>query len=193
MDAGGHWGNESNWTGYIVPSGPAITAIFSNNITGDRVVTNDAPRTVGNLVFGDADPSSLGGWTLAGASPLTLQVSSGAPVVNVSALGAGKSALIACPLAGIQGLAKAGNGTLILSGSNSYSGGTAVNGSSGTTVSLAVANGSLETPSISNWYYQNTSGGNAYNFNAVSGFGWTFGTSAGIDHNSGTWYAAGAC
>ena len=192
VDAGGHWGNESNWTGYIVPSGPAITAIFSNNITGDRVVTNDAPRTVGNLVFGDADPSSLGGWTLAGASPLTLQVSSGAPVVNVSALGAGKSALIACPLAGIQGLAKAGNGTLILSGSNSYSGGTAVNGSSGTTVSLAVANGSLETPSISNWYYQNTSGGNAYNFNAVSGFGWTFGTSAGIDHNSGTWYAAGA-
>ncbi|MCX6893043.1 MAG: autotransporter-associated beta strand repeat-containing protein [Verrucomicrobia bacterium] len=192
VDAGGNWGNESNWTGYIVPSGPAITAIFSNNITGDRVVTNDAPRTVGNLVFGDADPSSLGGWTLAGASPLTLQVSSGAPVVNVSALGAGKSALIACPLAGIQGLTKAGNGTLILSGSNSYSGGTAVNGSSGTTVSLAVANGSLETPSISNWYYQNTSGGNAYNFNAVSGFGWTFGTSAGIDHNSGTWYAAGA-
>ena len=192
VDAGGNWGNESNWTGYIIPSGAAITAIFSNNITGDRVVTNDAPRTVGNLVFGDADSSSPGGWTLAGASPLTLQVSSGVPVVNVSALGAGKSAVIACPLAGTQGLTKAGNGTLILSGSNSYSGGTTVNGASGTTGSLAVANGSFETPSISNWFYQNTSGANTYNFNAVSGFGWTFGTNAGVDHNSGTWYAAGA-
>ena len=119
VDASGNWSNSNNWTGYIIPAGIASTAIFSNNITGDRVVTNDATRTVGNLVFGDADPSSPGGWTLAGASPLTLQVSSGAPVVNVSALGAGKSAVIACPLTGIQGLTKAGIGTLILSGSNS--------------------------------------------------------------------------
>ena len=191
-DSGGNWGNESNWTAYIIPSGTAITAIFSNNITSDRVITNEAVRTIGNLVFGDADSSSPGGWTLAGVSPLSLQVSSGVPVVSVSALGAGKSAMIACPLAGTQGLAKFGNGTLILSGSNSYSGGTTLNAAFGMTGSLAVANGSFETPPISNWLYQNTSGANTYNFNAVSGFGWTFGTSAGIDHNSGTWYAAGA-
>ena len=138
------------------------------------------------------NPTSGGSWTLAGASPLTLQVSSGVPVVNVNVLGAGKTALIACPLAGAQGLTKTGNGTLILSGSNTYNGGTIVNGALGTTYSLAVTNGSFESPSISNWYYQRTSGANTYNFNAVSGFGWTFGTNAGMDHHSGTWYAAGA-
>ncbi|MEI6197580.1 MAG: autotransporter-associated beta strand repeat-containing protein, partial [Verrucomicrobiota bacterium] len=168
VDAGGNWGNGSNWTAYLIPSGTAITAIFSNNITGDRAVTNDAPRTVGNLVFGDVNPASGGSWTIAGASPLTLQVSNGVPVVNVNALGAGKSAMIACSLAGTQGLTKAGNGSLILSGSNSYSGATTVNGPPGTTSSLSVTNGSFESPSISNWFYQNTSGANTYNFNAVS-------------------------
>jgi autotransporter-associated beta strand protein len=192
LDAGGNWSSESNWTAGIIPAGTSITALFLYNITGDRVVTNDAPRTVGNLVFGDANSGSPGGWALAGASPLTLEVGSGAPEVNVSVMGAGKSAVIACPLAGAQGLTKAGTGTLILSSSNSYSGGTTVNGVSGTSGSMTVVNGSFEVPGIASWAYQNTSGANTYDFNAVSGFGWTFGTGAGIDHNSRTWYAAGA-
>jgi len=56
-----------------------------------------------------------------------------------------------------------------------------------------VRNGSFETPLVASWAYQNTSGAaNTYNFNGATGFGWVLGTSAGIDHNSGTWYAPAA-
>ncbi len=51
-------------------------------------------------------------------------------------------------------------------------------------------NGSFETPLIANWAYQGASGAaNTYNFNGATGFAWVLGASAGIDHNSGTWYA----
>ena len=96
--------------------------------------------------------------------------------------------------AGALTLVKVGAGTLTLSGNNSYSGGTTINGVSGTTgTSLTVVNASFEVPAISNWDYQNTSGAaNTYNFNGMSGFGWTFGTGCGLDHNSGTWYTLAA-
>jgi hypothetical protein len=54
-------------------------------------------------------------------------------------------------------------------------------------------NGSFETPLVANWAYQSTGGAaNTYNFNAATGFAWSLGASAGIDHNSGTWYSVAA-
>lgn len=54
-------------------------------------------------------------------------------------------------------------------------------------------NGSFETPLLANWAYQSTSGAaNTYNFNGATGFAWVLGASAGIDHNSGTWYTPAA-
>ena len=107
VDSSGNWSGTNNWTGGSVPSGISSTAIFSNNITGDRFVTNDAKRTVGNLVFGDGDPSSAGSWTLTGSAalPLTLAVSNGTPAIAVGTLGGGKTVTIGTTLAGTQGLA----------------------------------------------------------------------------------------
>lgn len=42
------------------------------NLTTDLTVTVDSTRTIGNLIFGDIAASSPGGWTLGGASTLTL-------------------------------------------------------------------------------------------------------------------------
>ncbi len=101
-----------------------------------------ATVTAGGFTFASNGYSlSSGTVTLDGATP-TLTVSS-----------AGHTATIASELAGTSGLTKSGSGTLILTGSNSYSGGTTVSagtlqvGSGGTAGSLgsgAIAvNGSL--------------------------------------------------
>ena len=126
VDAGGNWSDTNKWSGGNVPIGIGSTAVFRNDITGDRIVTNDAPRVIGNLVFGDADTNSAGGWTISGSSGLTLHVSNGTPLVSIGALAAGKSVTISAPLAGTQGLALNAAGTLMLSGTNTYSGPTTI-------------------------------------------------------------------
>jgi autotransporter-associated beta strand protein len=126
VDADGLWSAEANWSGGTVADEVGATANFSTvNITEDRTVSLDSPRTVGALVFADASTPSHG-WTLDNnASPtnvLTLEQTTGVPTITVNNLGAGKETNISLSLAGTQGLNKGGVGTLVLSGNNTISG-----------------------------------------------------------------------
>jgi hypothetical protein len=61
----GLWSTTSNWGGGVVANGSGLTANFNNiDLTADRTVSLDFPRTVGNLIFGDAAPASAAGWIL---------------------------------------------------------------------------------------------------------------------------------
>ena len=124
--SGGSWPLASNWLHGAVGSGTDVTADFStlDLSGGSAAVTLDGARTVGGLIFGDTSISH--DWTLAtgGAGPLTLDVTSGSPAINV----ANRTATISAVVTGSDGLSKTGNGTLVLSTIPLYTGATTVNG-----------------------------------------------------------------
>ena len=92
-------------------------AVFGT--AGGEVTIGPAGITAGNGVSFEAD-----GYVVAGG-PLTL---SGATLlVNEVEVVPGATATIAAEVAGSAGLSKTGTGTLVLSGDNTYTGGTAVN------------------------------------------------------------------
>jgi autotransporter-associated beta strand protein len=120
-NASGVWGVIANWSDGI-PNGPDAVADFSTlNPPADSTVTNEAPRTVGSLLFGDTTPGN--NWALTG-SALTLVVSSGPPQINVS----NQTATISAVLGGGQGFTKSGAGTLALNNTNNYTGATIISG-----------------------------------------------------------------
>ena len=110
----GDWEEPSNWASNNIASGFDKTATF--NAAADATVTLNGGLTIGNLTFDVAD------YTLAGTGPLTLD-SSGTPIVSVAS---GRSATISTNIAGFYGLEKTGDGTLVLTGMKSYTGGTVV-------------------------------------------------------------------
>ncbi len=125
------WSVAGNWQDDVVADGTDATAAFNTlDITVDNTVHLDAPRTVGNLIFGDTVTNSAAGWTLGnngnGANLLTLAGS--APTITVGALADGKTAAVDVNIIGTDGLTKAGGGTLSLNHTNNYSGVTAVSG-----------------------------------------------------------------
>lgn len=140
-DANGTWitdGNAlwsdadtGNWTDGIVADGAGYTADFSTiDITLDRSVSLAAARTIGTIVFGDLDAAtSAAGWTLNdnGNSANILTLDGTTPTITVNALGTGRVVTISAKIAGTLGLTKDGAGMLGLTGSNTYSGGTAIN------------------------------------------------------------------
>jgi hypothetical protein len=168
VDANGNWGNSNNWSSVIVPSGISSSAIFSNGITASRVVTNEITRTVGNLIFGDASPGSPAGWTLSGASGLTLQVSNGTPNIALGPLGAGASLTLAVPLAGNQGLAVNGVGNLNVTATNNYTGATTLGATPGGSLSVMINGGKISSAGTVTVQTNVTLGGNGVIVGAVS-------------------------
>jgi autotransporter-associated beta strand protein len=118
-DASGDWNDATEWSGGAVANGAAYTADFSTvNITADRTVMLDQPRSIGTLKFGD--PSGAQDWTL-GSYGDALTLDSGSSAVP-SIVVAQNTATIATLLAGTSGFAKSGAGTLVLSNANSLFG-----------------------------------------------------------------------
>lgn len=118
--AGGSWPAAGNWLIGAIGSGTGIVADFSTlNPVANATVTLDGARTIGGLMFADTTPSH--NWTLATGSggPLTLATTAGAPTINV----ANQETTVSAVLAGAQGLVKTGDGTLVLSGANTFTGG----------------------------------------------------------------------
>ena len=122
--AGGSWPTVANWSNSTAVSGISSIADFSVlDLTANAAVTLDGARTVGTLVFGDTTPSH--NWTLStGTSgPLTLNTTTGNPVVTVN----NQTATFNLVVAGTKGLIKNGPGTLALGGINTFTGGLTVN------------------------------------------------------------------
>ena len=127
----GLWSDALNWEDGVIPNGSGATADFgARDIDGDTAVELDSARTIGRLVFGDADQASPGKWTLgnngnpANAVTLasvglpTIQVNfSGAPAQSnpdIAIAGAAFPATIAATVNSSTGLTKSGWGTAIL-------------------------------------------------------------------------------
>ncbi|HEX8144064.1 MAG TPA: Ig-like domain-containing protein, partial [Pyrinomonadaceae bacterium] len=128
---GGLWSASGNWLSGVVANGANSTADFNTiNLTANNTVRLDFSRTIGNLTFGDTSTTTAASWTLDGngdpSNGLTLSVTSGTPTITVNALGAGATATIATPILSSAGLTKAGPGTLVLTGTNTYGGPTSI-------------------------------------------------------------------
>ncbi len=122
--AGGSWASPANWSFGLTADGVGANAGFSTlNLSNDALVTLDGARTVGKLVFSDTNPSHNWLVTSGSGGSLTLDVTTGMPMITVS----NQTTTLAVSLVGGKGFSKEGAGTLVLSGSNNYSGGTVIN------------------------------------------------------------------
>jgi autotransporter-associated beta strand protein len=121
---GGSWGNPANWSAGSVAGGSGSTEWFNTlTLTANATITLDGGRTVGNLNFDDK-AATKHNWALntGSAGPLTLDVTSGSPVVSNNV-----TTTIGAVVAGTRGLTKSGSGLLALISANTYSGTTVVN------------------------------------------------------------------
>lgn len=141
-DSSGLWTTGSNWSAGE-PTAAGDTATFGSAITSPRTVTLDANRTIGNIVFNNANaytiaPAAAESLTIGdGTANKTIQVTSGshtiaAPAVFSSSvtadITAGQTLTLSGAISGTGGLTKGVSaGTLYLTSSNSYTGPTAVN------------------------------------------------------------------
>ena len=135
VDANGLWSGAGNWSASTIADGAGFIANFTNNITADRTVSLDTDRTINRVNFSDATTGTAGSWILnnnaTATNNLILSGTTGAatgtvPVIDVGALGAGKTATISAIIEGSYGFTKTGTGTLVLSGANTFSGGVTI-------------------------------------------------------------------
>ena len=165
----GNWSAGSNWSSGIAPNGAGQGAVLNATTRSDVTVTLDAPQTVGTLEFGNPGGNPATGYILSGANSLTLDNSGNAAVVSategtheilaaIELNGSVSVSLSGNSLLAIGGdisenvagttltLGGDGSGELILSGSNSYTGGTIVaSGTLAVTAATALPEGSSLT------------------------------------------------
>ena len=143
--ASGNWSPAGNWTG-DVPNATGAVAAINASTAASRTITLDAPQTVGTLFLGNAGGTTVG-YTLNGTGSNTLSLNNSgsgaviavtdgthavnAPVVladNLQVCGSNTGWTLsfgaAGSIAGGYSLTMSGNGTLILSGQNTYTGAT---------------------------------------------------------------------
>jgi hypothetical protein len=128
---GGDWNVAGNWAGGTIAGGQDSTASFTGiNITANQTVYVDEGRTIGHLRFGDtARTQAYGDWWFVDGATLTLDVSEGQPTIrpNIDRSDTGFANIIAI-LAGDDGLLLASGTQVKLSGANTYTGTTTVDG-----------------------------------------------------------------
>jgi autotransporter-associated beta strand protein len=129
LTSGSLWSADINWSGGTIADGSGFSANFNTlDITADTAVSLDSARILGNLIFGDMAIGTAASWALNnnGNAANILTLAGVTPTITVNALGTGKTATISAVIAGTGGLRKAGTGTLVLDGANTYTGTTAV-------------------------------------------------------------------
>ena len=148
--AGGSWSDAANWTPGIVPDGPGWQAVLGGALAASDTITLDGDRTLSSLVFNNSaagytiDPGSGGTLILnsasnpagsqvlvvAGNHTITAPVTIAGGSLTISESN-GSSLLMAGNINDDNGaesltLNGDGSGQLLLSGTNSYGGGTNV-------------------------------------------------------------------
>ena len=143
----GSWADTGNWTANVVPDGVGAAADFDTSIGSNAAtVTMDGPHTLGHLVFnttGGGSYTITGTDTLtmdSGLAPATVNVLSGSHTIAVPValasdldvnIAGGSGLTISGPISETtagKSLSLGGAGLLVLSGSDTYSGATNVNG-----------------------------------------------------------------
>ena len=146
----GNWSSSGNWTGGppVPPNSAGATAVINVATSAALTITVDEPVVIGSLLLGNSGNADVG-YTLSGGGSNTLTFNSGlnsqisvtdgthfinAPVILASnlivtsttsslwTLTFGSAGSIADGGAGLSLTMNAGNGTLVLAGSNTYSG-----------------------------------------------------------------------
>ncbi len=141
VDAGGSYGLAGNWSNGV-PDAPAATAIFGPVITAPRTVNLDANHTVGEIDFNNANSYTIAagaGGTLTlnnnGLSAVIQDINGShaisAPIaitagLNVTVAGASNVMTLSGIISGAGPINKDGDGTLALTGNNSYAGGATI-------------------------------------------------------------------
>jgi autotransporter-associated beta strand protein len=120
-DASANWTDTTRWSGGIIANGTDFTANFTANITATRTVTLDTARTIGNITFTDSTTAS-NDLTISGANILTLDVTTGSPILNPT----NRTITISSGVAGNDGLSKNGAGGASLNAANTYTGVTTI-------------------------------------------------------------------
>jgi len=110
----GDWSNTANWLSATIAQGADQTATFNGASTA--TATMDSVFSIGTLLFSGADHTIA-----SGAGSLVLQ--GAAPSISVEV---GRVATITASLYGVDGMQKTNAGTLVISGSNAYTGATDV-------------------------------------------------------------------
>ena len=163
VDSDGNWTDSGNWSSSTIADGSGFTARFINDITANRIVTLNGNRTIGNLIFSDNNASGSE-WTVTGN---TLTLAGTTPTITTTT-----NATISSIIAGTSGLVKEGAGTLTLSATNTYTGGTIINTGAISTGLAGGLGGSTNTVSADAGTSLNlTGGGLSYTFGALSGSG----------------------
>lgn len=126
LTSGGNWSNIANWSSGAGPiaDGSGFTATFSLDLAASNTVKMDAPHILTALTFTDTVTPFLP-WILDnnGSAANVLTLAGTTPSITV---GTSSTATISAVLAGSTAWSKAGAGTLILSGDNSYTSATSI-------------------------------------------------------------------
>jgi autotransporter-associated beta strand protein len=137
----GNWTTITNWVGNTAyAEGTDNTATLGNFINADRIITLDAGITIGGISALD----TTNNYSITGANTLTLDVTTGQSILNVST--SGRTLTIGTPVTVNDGIEKTGAGALTITGAVSLGGAqTWTNNSAGaftkTNASLITNNG----------------------------------------------------
>ncbi|MCU0781832.1 MAG: autotransporter-associated beta strand repeat-containing protein [Akkermansiaceae bacterium] len=121
----GAWNLTGSWSGGTIADGTDSTAFFTNDVTAARTTSLGADRTIGHIVFTDANNTTGYNRTIAN-NILTFDVTSGRSTIDVTQ--GGRQLIFDSQLSGDDGLKLNGPGQVRFNNSNNdYSGGTEIN------------------------------------------------------------------
>ena len=169
--AGGLWSGTGNWQNGLVADANNYAKFDTVDYSGTTTVTLDSPRSVSGIAFGDAVVSGSNTTLVignGGNAANTLTLNGGHPTVTVGDMGTGGATLLGMTMAGSCGLDKEGAGTLILAGSNQFTGGTYVGaGKLSAAASGALAAGTVTVASSGTLAFTGTGTAICTNTNAL--------------------------